>query len=167
MRTNFHGYLPISIEFYQDLTFLTGLNGSGKTSALRLLMGLLAPSLDDLIDIFFSSAVAVVFNEGKEVELKATKSSDGLNLSISTESEPLSLSVTDLQLLVETRHRDEHRTPLHERISSHAVFSAIRKLSTPMFLGLDRRLHLDDWDPDSSLRLRKKEVEYRRHYAFR
>ena len=45
---NVHGYLPISIEFYQDLTFLTGLNGSGKTSALRLLMGLLAPSLNHL-----------------------------------------------------------------------------------------------------------------------
>jgi ABC-type transport system involved in cytochrome c biogenesis ATPase subunit len=49
-----HGYLPIRIEFLPDLTFLTGLNGSGKTTALRLLMGLLAPNLDELIDIVFT-----------------------------------------------------------------------------------------------------------------
>ena len=36
---NVHGYLPIDVSFYDDLTFLTGLNGSGKTSALCLLMG--------------------------------------------------------------------------------------------------------------------------------
>ncbi len=35
-----HGYLPLDIEFFDELTFLTGLNGSGKTSALRLLMAL-------------------------------------------------------------------------------------------------------------------------------
>jgi len=46
---NVHGYLPIHIDFLPDVTFLTGLNGSGKTTALRLLMGLLAPNIDELV----------------------------------------------------------------------------------------------------------------------
>jgi predicted ATP-binding protein involved in virulence len=45
---NVHGYLPLDIEFFEDLTFLTGLNGSGKTTVLRLLMALLTPNIDEL-----------------------------------------------------------------------------------------------------------------------
>ena len=40
-----HGYLPIDVQFFDDITFLTGLNGSGKTSSLRLLMAVLTPNL--------------------------------------------------------------------------------------------------------------------------
>lgn len=43
VATKIHGYMGIDIAFFPDFTFLTGLNGSGKTSALRLLMGLLTP----------------------------------------------------------------------------------------------------------------------------
>jgi predicted ATP-binding protein involved in virulence len=163
--TEVFGYLPISIEFNQDLTFITGLNGSGKTTALRLLMGLLAPSLDELIDISFSSARAVVTSGGAEIVLKATRSAKSLELSISTEKAPLVLSATDLQLLVEARPREESNPPLLHKIASHPVIRAIRKLSTPMFLGLDRRLNFEDRDFDPAFRHRRREMEYRGRFS--
>ena len=55
-----HGHLSIDVEFFEDLTFLTGLNGSGKTSALRLLMALLTPSIEELWAISFSTAAVTV-----------------------------------------------------------------------------------------------------------
>ena len=162
--SNVHGYLPISIKFHQELTFLTGLNGSGKTTALRLLMGLLAPSLEDLIDITFSSATAVVKDSGREIEVKATRSTSGLDLSISTAKGSLELSTAALQLLLEARLREEHQ-PLYTQISADPVFRAIKELSTPMFLGLDRRLHMEDLDLDPSGRIRRREIEYRHRFT--
>jgi len=140
---------------------LTGLNGSGKTTALRLLMGLLAPSLDELIDIKFGTVTAVVDVNGKEVSIKAVRSAEGLALSISTHKGAISVASGDFQLIAESRHREEPRASIYLRLASNPVFRAIRDLSTPMFLGLDRRLHLDERDNDPHLRARRMEAEYR------
>ena len=43
-----HGYLTFKLTFNSDLTFITGINGSGKTSAVRATTALLTPSLLDL-----------------------------------------------------------------------------------------------------------------------
>ncbi|MBT0016096.1 AAA family ATPase [Vibrio alginolyticus] len=38
-----HGYLDFDVDFRHDVNFFAGLNGSGKTSALNLIMALLTP----------------------------------------------------------------------------------------------------------------------------
>lgn len=138
-----HDYLPINLEFEPDLTFLTGLNGSGKTTALRLLMGLLAPNLEDLIDVSFSSASATVADQHGELLIEATRSSDGLTLSTSRASGALCLAPADMQLLSEARAREEGGTPVHDKVTQSDVYRSIQSISTPMFLGLDRRLYFD------------------------
>jgi energy-coupling factor transporter ATP-binding protein EcfA2 len=163
--TEVYGYLPISIDFLQDLTFLTGLNGSGKTTALRLLMGLLAPSVEELIDITFKTVAAVVVVDGKEITIKAARSPDGLNISISTEKVPLAIPATGLQMISDARHRDEPHTPIHVHIAASPVIRAISELSTPMFLGLDRRIHLDEWIPSTASRIRRREQEIRHRFV--
>src|SRR5579884_686654 len=157
------GYLPIRIEFLPDLTFLTGLNGSGKTTALRLAMGLLAPNLDDLIDVPFTSATATVSENDREIVLQASRSPEGLVITTSELQETLTLSSAELELLVEFRHRDERDTPLHEMIASNPVYRSIAAMSTPMFLGLDRKLYLATPWSYRPLRIRRHlDVQYRR-----
>ena len=46
--TGVHGYLDLNVKFFPDVTFLFGLNGSGKTTVLRLVSALLAPKLEEL-----------------------------------------------------------------------------------------------------------------------
>lgn len=46
-----YGSTNIDISFFEELTFLYGLNGSGKTTALRLIMALLTPSVKTLLEI--------------------------------------------------------------------------------------------------------------------
>jgi len=40
-----HGYLTLHVEFFDDLTFLTGINGSGKTSVIYSIVALITPNL--------------------------------------------------------------------------------------------------------------------------
>lgn len=42
---NVYEYLKIDIDFNSDMTFIVGLNGSGKTTAIRLLNAILTPNL--------------------------------------------------------------------------------------------------------------------------
>jgi energy-coupling factor transporter ATP-binding protein EcfA2 len=152
---NVHGYLAIRVDFLPDLTFLTGLNGSGKTTALRLLMGLLAPDLEELGSIIFHRATATVLDQGREVVLEAIRSSDGLSITTSEAEGVLAISSAELQLIAENRQREEPRPNALERISAHAVFQRISKMSTPMFLGLDRRFSVGStWD--DSIRIRRR-----------
>jgi energy-coupling factor transporter ATP-binding protein EcfA2 len=160
-----HGYLPIDVEFFPDLTFLIGLNGSGKTTALRLLMGLLTPAVDELARIEFSEARVDLDVNSETVTIKATREAERLTLIVSGVDEQLTLDASALELLLlDQRRRDEARaTPVVRMMLQHSVFARIRAISTPMFLGLERRLYPEDRfaepGPDTARR-----VAMRRHY---
>ena len=59
------GYMNFDINFRDSVTFLIGINGSGKTTVIKLLSGLLTPSFIDLTQIDYS-----------EIELTCEKLSD-------------------------------------------------------------------------------------------
>ena len=134
-----HGYLPIDIRFFADITFLTGLNGSGKTSALRLLMGLLTPQLDELTKMSFRVAEVGVHDSGNDIVVRAIRDKDSFSLSISTLEDSLVLSNIELQIFAETKDKDDGRIAAAARVQQHPVFQAIHAMSTPMFLSLDRK----------------------------
>lgn len=163
-----HGYLRLQVAFNSDLTFLTGLNGSGKTSVLRLLVALLTPVPEELISISFSSASVEVTEEGTPLNVWARKTSDGLELGINTVKEPLRLTSADLQLLLDRRReeqmrsRDDSWSPVLEKISVHPTYKAIREISTPMFLGLDRRFTGTARLSEEHLEVRRRELMHRR-----
>lgn len=137
-----HGYLPINVDFLDDLTFLTGLNGSGKTSALRLLIALLTPKIEEFASITFESAAVTVQDTGRELQIRGQQGSDGVTLEVTGIADKLHLSSADLQLIAEPAARREGmRTPVLDKVTQHQVFRAIKRLSTPMFLGLDRRFY--------------------------
>lgn len=161
---NVHGYLPIDIEFFDDLTFLTGLNGSGKTSALRLLMALLTPNINELGAIAFSLAQVTVLDNDKAVVVSATKSHEGVELSASSTKETLRISRSELELFLETKRVEEPRPQIREMYQSNAVFQAISKMSTPMFLGLDRRFFVPGSMTDDLDDIRRREYMARRFW---
>jgi recombinational DNA repair ATPase RecF len=109
---NVHGYLPIDVSFFDELTFLTGLNGSGKTSALRLLMALLTPNINELGTISFSLAEATVLDNEREIVVTAKKAPEGIELRISSSNETLRISRSELELLLETKRGDEPRSQM-------------------------------------------------------
>ena len=161
---NVHEYLPIDVTFYDDLTFLTGLNGSGKTSALRLLMALLSPNIQELGSISFSLAEVTVWDNGSEVVVTATKTPEGVQLKVTSIDEPLCINTSELELFIEAKHSDEPRLQKRELYQSHPVFQSISKMSTPMFLGLDRRFFIPGFMVENPDDLRRREYMSRRFW---
>ncbi|PPU47612.1 hypothetical protein XarbCFBP7697_18955 [Xanthomonas arboricola] len=163
-----HGYLGLKVKFNADLTFITGLNGSGKTTAIELLVALLTPSPEKFAATSFSSASVSAVEGENEVVISASKRPDGVELSINTIAETLHLSSSDLQLMIESRKRDDHRglrdeafSPIQQKIEKNPTYQAIREISTPMFLGVDRRLSAD-WFRDNLAELRRRDYFMRR-----
>lgn len=159
-----HGYLPIDVEFLDDLTFLTGLNGSGKTSALRLLMALLTPNIDELGSISFAMAEVTISDADSEIAIKAMKTLDSVTLSVSSITETLQISSADLELYMDVRRHEEPRSPILEKYQQHPVFQCIKAISTPMFLGLDRRFYAPGIVAEDMSDLRRREYMARRYW---
>ena len=78
---NMRGYITKKINFRNSVTFLIGINGSGKTTVLKLLNGLLKPSLKELIEIEFSYLkLDLENNQNKNTFLYCRKEKDVVNI---------------------------------------------------------------------------------------
>jgi len=71
--TKVHEYIPIDITFDETLTFLTGSNGNGKTTALKLISSILQPNFDLLSEIKFETATVSCTVGKSNVVIKLTK----------------------------------------------------------------------------------------------
>jgi predicted ATP-dependent endonuclease of OLD family len=147
---NVHGVISFNIAFNADLTFLIGINGSGKTSALKLILGLISPSYLYLNLIDFETAELVCTSDnGKEIKITAKVSGE--------ENGKLTLTYID-----ENKDKFEDKfekipyryienkidEEINERFAPHIrkfeisnVVKQIRGIATPVFLGLDRRIN--------------------------
>src|SRR6185437_12071525 len=77
-----HGFLNFRIKFNNDLTFLTGINGSGKTTVLNAIVALITPSLKPLADLSYTSIKVEFENEKKKLFVEA--SNDGTLVKVRT-----------------------------------------------------------------------------------
>ena len=131
--TKVFSHLDMNIEFFPQLTFLYGLNGSGKTTALRLIMGLLQPSLRTLYSIGFESAIVTgVSREHEEIRIRATRSEERVTLECSAVDGILDVAIEELE-------SDQEPEAIGREEARSEVVQTIRDISSPMFLGIERR----------------------------
>lgn len=138
-----HGYLDFDVDFRPDVNFFAGLNGSGKTTALNMIMALLTPSVDKLLEIRFSNASLTVEKAKEIIRIECNKIDDDIRLSINNEYAILGQE----DISYEDIHFSNRRVrAAHEKSSD--VIRAIRRLASPMFLSLDRRFVKSSRDED-------------------
>lgn len=150
------GYMDFDIEFDETLNFLIGINGTGKTTILKLLAGLLSPSYLELSQIEFS-----------EIKLICRKYSNSeynlITITCNKNDKILVLKIEDS----EKSKKIQEQFPLYEIKSSAKSFGRetinieklhqiiydfedlevvryIKDLKTPLFLGLNRRANEKD-----------------------
>jgi hypothetical protein len=155
-----HGFLKFDIDFNDDLTLLTGINGSGKTSVLNCIIALITPSLRTLAELDFSSVKVVFENDGKKHFVSADKKGEFVSINTSEKSGSFDFNIftptNDIPPSEEERFASNYYADLNSASSQHPAMKFISSLPTPMFLGLDRRSAFGDvsWrQPYASQRL--------------
>jgi predicted ATPase len=138
-----YGHLNFNIKFNRDISFLVGSNGSGKTTALRMMNALVTPNFKDLLTIPFLEISLCIEEKNKDLYIRAHKVGDEIQLQVSGISDALLLPTLDLNDYSFYNHRtdkiNEMVNDVVRRFQSHPVMKAISEISTPIFLGLERR----------------------------
>jgi len=128
------GYLKMDLSLNDDLTFLYGLNGSGKTTALKLIMALLEPSLEPLIRIPFTELI-LSGEIGKTASADITVRKKDRTIEIRSSLAPeemFSLEFKDLDMEEINEIQSKH-------LKHNPVMQTLDKIRHPIFLGIDRR----------------------------
>lgn len=154
--TGINGYLDFDFDFFRDLTFLTGINGTGKTSALNSISALLMPRLDYLATHEFTNMSLSIEHAGEQVVLWADKF--GASEKIGSTDRRRDQTVltcskfpddmidfeafepsNEFPSYKHAEHENEYYKALNDLHADDAIMQFIFDLPTPMFLGLDRR----------------------------
>lgn len=135
-----HGYLDLQPSFHQDITFLTGINGSGKTSVIQAIAAILTPSLRLLQQWAFEQLSLTVEHEGKSSTIDITKDTEALLITVASD-EPLRVPVPPHELLEyqAAEALDDYYEDILQRHGAHPALAYLKSLPTPMILGIDRR----------------------------
>ena len=133
------GYLNFDISFFDHVTFVTGINGSGKTSALNSIAALLLPRLDYLASQEFAEiALELTDDQGASHTLSAKKTESSTEITCSSvRDEVLILTETaDLDSVPPHRAQEYEEGYLADVLSrnrDNPVLNFIESLPTPMY----------------------------------
>lgn len=161
-------YLDFDISFNNDITFLIGGNGSGKTTALKLMNALVTPNFQELLQIPLRSASLEIEDNGETIVISATNNNESISLTISNSNEELVLpSFSNAEFDYYSHKEDkigEIFDELNRKYTDHPVVHLISKIESPIFLGLDRRREhskkSDDYYDERNLWLRKSTLRH-------
>jgi energy-coupling factor transporter ATP-binding protein EcfA2 len=143
-----HGYMDFDITLNDDLTFLTGINGSGKTTVVNAISALITPSLISLGCTDYASMEVELHSvelgeKTVQVTISAVRGEGDFTLRTSQTEEDLTLPLFPSDMAgpsyrLEERELDYYREMETER-ANHPVMKLVRSLPSPMLLGIERR----------------------------
>lgn len=90
--TKIHGYLNFDVKFDSQMTFLTGINGSGKTTVIQSIIALISPSFFILANLEYESIAVDLIHERKRIWIEA-RQSDRLSTVLTTTATKETLTV--------------------------------------------------------------------------
>lgn len=162
-----HDYLNIDVEFNTDLSIVTGVNGSGKTTAIILLQAILCPNFKDLISIPFEKLELDISHHNIEYKIVAKTDKNFITISVNHILESLKIDKRKLEELEYIQFKQKEGIETNDYIikslSPHPVLEFIQDLPSPIFIGLERRMDESQTDKDDFLLERRMFMNKSRH----
>ncbi|WP_066496919.1 AAA family ATPase [Abyssisolibacter fermentans] len=165
---NIHGFMNVEINFNEDLSLIIGGNGSGKTTALRLIQSIITPSFEELMKTRFDFICLTISHHNKMHTIKCKKDKKDLVLSVDSITESLCVDNLEFDELEYISNNSESKFiekikeyPLEYR--KHPVIEFIVDIPSPIFLGLERRFELRDFN--NEYRYQRNIVYYRDSFS--
>ena len=139
-----YGRIDFDIRFNDNLNFLVGINGSGKTTILRSLSALISPSLISLAYLDYKLIEVEIRHKRKKIIITTTKNDNKLKMFNNQIKEELEVQMypQDEPIYRQPRLEDrqlEYYREEENRMANHPVMQSIRSLPSPMLLGIERR----------------------------
>ena len=135
-----YGHLDLDISFQSDVSILTGINGCGKTSALRCIAALLVPSLRALAHLSHEEMCVEIQHLDRIFAIRSRHTENGIELSIDGQLHPLIFEPASEEgdaRIPDTEITDYYDDLLRKH-TEHPVLVAISELPVPMVLGIAR-----------------------------
>lgn len=147
--TKVHGHYNFDFHFLPDVSFLVGINGSGKTSALRLIQATLSMDLATLQTIRFSKLSLTVDRDGRQQNITITNQGNSLLIAFNGEisNSKISFLGDEERLLFLKNDRLEDYFEQSRLTFLKSLSDAERRLISgerPLFLGLERKTNRYD-----------------------
>ncbi|WP_421243156.1 AAA family ATPase [Aeromonas enteropelogenes] len=139
IATDVHDYLNFDAVFRPDVNFIAGLNGTGKTTALIIIMSLLTPDIKKLMNIKFSTARLLVENDKKIYDIQCEKNKGEIILSCSVNGKSVGAYKRKNLESIDNEYRVVRWIEHSSENDAQEVIETIQSLSPPIFLSLDRR----------------------------
>lgn len=148
------GALTKEISFRDHTTFLIGINGSGKTTVLNLLDGLLKPNLKKLLFVDFKEVSLILSDDNTSsniTKIVCKKYDDRMVMFFQNQSKHIyeehRVNYDGIELPTKKIERSDYER-LEYFFQKSEVYSLIKELPTPVIVGLNRLL--TDADEDES-----------------
>lgn len=160
-----HGYLDFDVSFNEDVSFLIGINGTGKTTALKCMSALINPDLRTLAKISFIEMSIEIGVNDSVINILAKKDDGVLYLHVDGVEGFFQSSVSRIL------REDDHDMPLYFEADrgdvNQEVIEYIHSIPNPLTLNIDRATS------NVNLNRSKKEIwtahmsqsEYKRRFA--
>lgn len=135
-----HEYYDFNFSFNEDVSFLVGINGSGKTTALKLMQACIMFDIQFLVTNNFHSAEIEIIDLEREMKIRIEKTNDFTTFTVNEKTIKIEIPpyLSDEKIKnnkIESefeRIRYDVITKLNENIEE------ITNQRCPLFLGLDR-----------------------------
>lgn len=147
-----YGHFNKMLHFKKDCTLLVGINGSGKTTILKIINWLLTPSIAELSATKFDIIRMDFFHDNVHYQIQCEQANKELIYSLTEGNkklEPLVASlIQDPALFNNDYKRRESIKRSYEKLGPESkemeTWERIQSIPNPVFLGIDRDPHIFD-----------------------